>query len=56
MKPCPFCGEKQALRITWDEDGGWFVVCDQCCAQGPEVLAMSESNPEIVEAWDRAPR
>lgn len=38
LKPCPFCGTTEMLRIVGASDGhGWgFVRCDYCDAEGPD--------------------
>lgn len=47
LKPCPFCGEKEDIRVTnW---GLWRFWCAKCLAKSCDKL----SEKEAIEAWNR---
>lgn len=47
LKPCPFCGEKEAIRLTsW---GLWRCWCVKCLAKGADELYKKDA----IEAWNR---
>jgi hypothetical protein len=66
-KPCPFCGsDGEDLRIGVDgeDEGGCYVYCDRCDAQGPRIeppsgeswltswgyTAYAEATPDAIDA------
>lgn len=50
LKPCPFCGGKAALRMSWMEDGHRYraVECVECGATTPG----NYSEVGDQSAWD----
>ena len=47
LKPCPFCGEKEAIRLTsW---GLWRCWCVKCLAKTADELYKKDA----IEAWNR---
>jgi Lar family restriction alleviation protein len=49
-KPCPFCESKNVRQTSLDANFGYYVVCDDCSAQGP---MMYYGKKEAVEAWNK---
>ena len=58
LLPCPFCGGKPVIdkwelstyeRIYLDYDYWWAVFCDDCLAEGANML----SKKEAIAAWNR---
>lgn len=49
LKPCPFCGEAQRLRVESGEDGDYAVQCKGCFANGPQVFA---SRYYVRKLWN----
>lgn len=45
LKPCPFCGEMERVRVRWGQ-----VRCERCGAEGPE--ADDEDPTGVVDAWN----
>ena len=52
LKPCPFCGGKAALRMSWMEDGHRYraVECVECGATTPGNY--SEVGDQSVWDWN----
>lgn len=53
MRPCPFCGSKGEMAITYDQDGDEisFRVKCHCGGQGPEAPQISQA----VWSWNGFP-
>jgi len=49
LKPCPFCGEENNLKII--DVNNWFVSveCQNCGAMVPTEI----SDKEATEVWNR---
>jgi len=57
LKPCPFCGEKEALQVGYGllERGGYpaWVQCQTCQACGPLRLeAEQDKSSPAQTAWN----
>ena len=51
LKPCPFCGEKDAIGIESYKSSGidWFyVTCHECMAQG----TTCGTEQDAVDTWN----
>lgn len=52
LLPCPFCGGKNVVIMR---DGGWFVMCNGCTANGPivdhESSAITKWNTRHVHIY-----
>lgn len=47
LKPCPFCEEKEAIRLTsW---GLWRCWCAKCLVKTADELCEKDA----IEAWNR---
>jgi Lar family restriction alleviation protein len=57
LKPCPFCGSNDRLRLYEPfepSDELVVVTCDQCNANGPYYGENdSQSEAEAVALWNR---
>lgn len=51
LKPCPFCGEKDSVAITNDDDNCIFVKCGNCNAQSDWFYFGEEKR--AVETWNK---
>ena len=64
IKPCPFCGEEEALMVTAERsefvEGCWvaWVECGHCRARGTSMTEeiMEEAEDEAEEYWNKAKR
>ena len=63
MKPCPWCGEKEYLRIDIEENNLYSIMCENCnIVFGVEFKAFDDSTYTIngmfnspdyaIEAWN----
>lgn len=52
LKPCPFCGEKDDVKLMERDDGGCFVMCYNCITATTPVIPCA-SEELAVEAWNR---
>jgi Lar family restriction alleviation protein len=48
LKPCPFCGA-ESIKVENDKEAGdWYVFCNECLSEGPnvatEVIAIRSWN------------
>lgn len=51
LKPCPFCGEKDAIEIDSYKDSGadwFFVTCRECQAQG----TVCGTKQDAIDTWN----
>ena len=48
LEPCPFCGAKPDIDRNISDTGVYWVMCHQCCAEGPPV----NPKPEAIKAWN----
>ena len=62
LKPCPFCGSREAHIFILEKADGINVECLDCGASGPRVFAyvflgsadpMAETVKCAVEDWNR---
>jgi len=49
LKPCPFCGCKsveiqEVCEGSYEKTTAAYVICDACCAQGPECNTIDEAQ------------
>lgn len=51
LKPCPFCGAEGKKLLVLQDDGEYYVQCDNygCGALGP----YKDLPTEAVEAWNK---
>ena len=49
LKPCPFCGADEDLRVVSVYGEERYVTCLTCSACGPDA----ETADEAIEAWNR---
>ncbi len=47
LKPCPFCGEDEALTMT-NLGGKFHIECDTCEARGPREYSRKSAR----KAWN----
>ena len=60
LKPCPFCGEKDKLRIghnSWvspNECYSGYVYCDKCSASISVIRrnTLEEAEADAVKIWN----
>ena len=50
IKPCPFCGNSNGLRVSGSTF--YYVVCDNCDTFGPTM----GTKEKAIELWNAAPR
>lgn len=50
LKPCPFCGSKQAFIVknSLDESGFFYIECDNCHASS----AWIKEKEENINVWN----
>lgn len=48
LEPCPFCGAKLDIDRNISDTGVYWVMCHQCCAEGPPVNPKAEA----IKAWN----
>lgn len=47
LKPCPFCGSSKTKPSLYESI--WFVVCENCHADGP----AKDTKNEAIAAWNK---
>jgi Lar family restriction alleviation protein len=47
-KNCPFC-DSDDIRVTSIMATMWYVVCDDCLAEGP----VKENESDAIEDWNK---
>ena len=52
VKPCPFCGERDLIFLSYDCEDNPYVVCDECDAMG----STKKTEEEAVRIWNSVPR
>ena len=63
MKPCPWCGEKEYLRIEIEKNNLYSIMCENCdILFGAELKAFDDStyiiigifnsHNDAIEAWN----
>ena len=55
LKKCPFCKSKNVDYEVNAWDFG-YIVCYDCHAQGPSVLAVLGANSKAAGLWNKAVR
>jgi Lar family restriction alleviation protein len=48
LEPCPFCGTELDVDRNISDTGVYWVMCHQCCAEGPPVNPKAEA----IKAWN----
>lgn len=49
-KQCPYCKARTpVLKVSYNDDGLWFVVCLNCLGRGPSAKTVCQA----VELFDR---
>lgn len=48
LEPCPFCGTELDIDRNISDTGVYWVMCHQCCAEGPPVNPKAEA----IKAWN----
>lgn len=49
LKPCPFCGNNNAIPQSVGAESFWRIWCSHCGAEGPSPRISKE---EAIKAWN----
>lgn len=49
LKPCPFCGSDEDIRVVSEYSEAFYVYCLTCTSCGPS----GATSQEAIEAWNR---